>query len=803
MQCYTELTPPTAVTHSVSLPFLSASANNLIVAKNSLVQIFSLKSVITEVDHDSRRSFPNGDNPHGQAAKGNNVDLLAHPDQKLQRGERLHTTKLVLVSQYELSGTITSLARVKTLRSKSGGEALLVALKDAKLSLVEWDPERYSISTSSLHYYEREDLQGSPWGPELGQSSSILTVDPSSRCAALKFGTRNIAILPFHQAGDDLVMDDYDPELDGDPPEPTTTPSKMTNGGSLATQTPYSASFVLSLLALDPSLTHPVHLTFLHEYREPTIGVLSSQVASSVGLLHERRDLLAYTVFTLDLEQRASTTLLSVNKLPFDLHTVMPLALPVGGALLIGTNQVIHVDQAGKTNGVAVNEFAKQCSSFTLIDQSELGLRLEGCVTEQIGAHNGDVLIVSNTGELALLNFKIDGRSVSGLSMRRIYLQSGESVVLAGPSCISTIGRGRMFIGSENSDSIVLGWSRKSHKAKRQRSNATTEIDGEESVSDEEVDGLEDDDDDLYSGAKVIDEAAQRQPSSLSTSTTSDDYLFRVHDVLMSLAPLRDITFGRSISAVAEDTQSSRRNEPELELLVTSGCGKAGALSILNREINPALKRNYDISCAQGIWSVCVKAQSAEGVLAGSDNLAAHQEHDKFMIISKLNDAGDEQSIAYSLTSGALEEVKESDFDPSAGATVDVGTLNGGTRIVQVLKNEIRAYDASEYVFRFCLPSSRQTPNSCVLAWSGGQTFLMSDMDEQVTLSVLECTKIVSMGSAQISTRGCMRHRLTYLGSTVMYRVCYSINTIHGPSSLQVHEVHMFRMSKELLNACP
>ncbi len=49
MQCYTELAPPTAVSHAVTLPFASSRATNLVVAKNSLLQVFELRSTITEV----------------------------------------------------------------------------------------------------------------------------------------------------------------------------------------------------------------------------------------------------------------------------------------------------------------------------------------------------------------------------------------------------------------------------------------------------------------------------------------------------------------------------------------------------------------------------------------------------------------------------------------------------------------------------------------------------------------------------------------------------------------------------------
>src|SRR5256885_14099325 len=122
MQCYTELIPPSGVTHAVSLPFTSPTASNLVVARTSLLQIFTQKQV------------NNG-----------------------------HDTKLVLVAEYSLSGTVTSLGRVKILNSKCGGEAVLVALRDAKLSLIEWDPDQHAISTISIHYYESEDRQSCPW----------------------------------------------------------------------------------------------------------------------------------------------------------------------------------------------------------------------------------------------------------------------------------------------------------------------------------------------------------------------------------------------------------------------------------------------------------------------------------------------------------------------------------------------------------------------------------------------------------------------------------------------------------------
>jgi cleavage and polyadenylation specificity factor subunit 1 len=337
----------------LAVPFLSAAANNLIVVRSSLLQVFSL---------------------HSSPAQRLAENAETHPT----TSSHTSGTKLILVKEYQLPGTVTDLSRVKILNSKSGGEAILIALRNAKLSLIEWDPERHGISTISIHYYERDDLTRSPWVPDLSTCGSILSVDPSSRCAVFNFGVRNLAILPFHQAGDDLVMDDYDSELDGERPNQADA-TKGKDGAAYGT--PYAASFVLPLTTLDPSLLHPVSLAFLYGYREPTFGILYSQVATSTALVHERKDVMFYTVFTLDLEQKASTILLSVSRLPSDLFKVVALPPPVGGALLIGANEIVHVDQAGKTSAVGVNEFSRQVSSFSMSDQSDLSYRLCGGAT--------------------------------------------------------------------------------------------------------------------------------------------------------------------------------------------------------------------------------------------------------------------------------------------------------------------------------------------------------------------------------------------------------------------------------------
>lgn len=686
MQCYTEIIAPTAVTHAVALPLLGPSANNLVVAKASVLQIFQVKTVTGDV-----KGTRAGPRRESRTDKDKEQHGLEGQD-AFQRTET--TSKLVLVGEYALSGTVTDLARIKTLHSKTGGEALLIATKDAKVSLVDWDPDNHRLATVSIHYYEGDKIQALPFGPDLSDCPSYLTVDPSSRCAALRFGVKHLAILPFRQPGDELVDEDFDPDLD---PPPQTKPDTL--------ETPYKPSFVLPLTAIDPALTHPVHMAFLYEYREPTFGIVSADKAASHAILDERKDLLTYTVFTLDLEQRASTALLSVTGLPFDIFRVLPLPLPVGGALLVGANQLVHVDQAGKTTALAVNEFARQASDFSMSDQSELALRLEGCQIEALDPANADMLLVLNTGLLAILSFHMDGRSVSALELRLIDPSHGGHVISSPASCIAAMARGKIFVGSQDGDSTLLGWSKKTAQLSRKRSHA--QMLAEEADIELDEDDLDDADDDLYADASP----AAKQVSAAAEPSTPGSYNIRIHDSLFSLGPIMHMSLGK-----ATHTSQNTNFAPPLTLLAATGRARSSKLARINRELTPVRDRAIDIPQVQSVWSVCAKHAAPRGLPKpqdGEQNLEAQMSaddlFDQYLITHNINDDGSESSKVFRIDNAVTHAREEADEEAETGyteitdteyegdaETLNVGILASGTRIVQVRKHEVRTYDAGK-----------------------------------------------------------------------------------------------------------
>ncbi|KAK3984881.1 protein cft1 [Cladorrhinum sp. PSN332] len=696
MQCYTELTPPTAVTHSLTLQLVPGQGTNLVVAKSSLLQIFRTKAVTTELEPSpqERRNAGKYENRLANDDDGLEASFLGGDSLASLKADRANTTRLVLVAETNLAGTVTGLARIKTgiQKKNAGSEALLVSFKDARLSLVEWDSERYGLSTVSIHYYEQDELQGGPWASPLSNYVNFLAADPGSRCAALKFGARNLAILPFKQADEDIDMADWDEELDGPRPVKGTS-SAVLNGGSNIEETPFAPSFVLRLSNLDASLLHPVHLAFLHEYREPTFGILASvtNAARSLG----RKDHYTYMVFTLDLQQKASTTILSVQGLPQDLFRVVPLPTPVGGALLVGANELIHIDQSGKPNGVAVNPLTQKVTSFALVDQSDLNIRLEDCAIDVLTADNGELLIILHDGRMALVTFRIDGRTVTGLDVKLLPVDAGGSVIPGHVSTLSRIGKNTMFAGSVEADSLVFGWSRKQSQAGRRKSSRLQDVGLDVDMEDEELED-EEDDDDLYGE----DPSPRQQAVSVSNSGKSGDLSFRVHDRLLNIAPIQSMTFGQPVTQPgSEEEKFAVGVRSDLQLACAVGRDKAASLAIMNLAVHPKVIGQFDFPEARGIWTVCPKKpvpkalQGDKGPAAIGNDYSTSGQWDKFMIVAKVDLDGYEKTDVYAVTAAGFETLTGTEFDPAAGFTIEAGTMGNDSRIIQVLKSEVRCYD--------------------------------------------------------------------------------------------------------------
>ncbi|KAI9651795.1 MAG: mRNA cleavage and polyadenylation factor subunit [Alyxoria varia] len=642
MQSITQLVPPSAVSHAICCPFVSANSNNLIVARASLLQIFRV-----EVAQNAKTS-----------------DTKTHVNEDHFKPHK----KLVLISEYHVSGTICSIASVKLPVTLSGGHALLVAVKDAKMVLIDWEPETFCVNEISLHLYEDEDDEG-PCDARPGEYQTYLTMDPGNRCAALKFEQNTLAILPFKQPGDDLVDEEYDSDLDGPRPDKA---KPTENEKSNVEEDPYLPSFELPISLLDPTLAIPLDVKFLYEYREPTLGVLSADKDPADSWVKpDRREYLKYTVYTLDLKGKARTPLVSVTGLPSDLWKIIPLPLPIGGSLLIGANVVVHVDPSGKTNAVAVNEFAKRAPIPNMVDQSRLEIALEGSVLQMFNTKNGDMLIVLGSGDLALLTFKLDGRSLSGLSVKLIPEENGGHITGGRASCSCCLDQDLFFIGSDVADSMLLSWHRVRPQLSRKRSDFHNEDD---MMSDDDID----DDDDLYDD----EEAKPISNRDGEAQNSVEDLLILESDRLRNYAPKGEPTFGfhTRLNSIFDSSDPNWKKPDFAHMIYPSACGSLGGVTLLGQQITTVITQEFQLPKAENVWIVSISNQ---------DDL---QEYTEYLILSHKTQDEPGQSSVYELSAQGLRRVQNSEFEEDI-STLFIGTLVDGTQLVQISPAGARSYD--------------------------------------------------------------------------------------------------------------
>ena len=644
MQAYSEVLRPTSVTSAVALPFLTLASSNLIVAKHSLLQVFEVPSQDKQVQTQSQNVASRGVT------------------------QRNNKSKLLLVDEFPLSGVITSLAGVKIQNSKSGGHALLVAVRDAKFSLIEWDPEVCAISTTSIHYYESEELRGSPWSPDLSGYSSFLTVDPSNRCVGFKFGQRHLAVLPIH-GSEDEDLDDYDEDLDG--PRPGPRKASDSEAAATKTKTPYGASFVLQLTALDPAVLDPVDLAFLHEYREPTLGILYASRSPSSSLLAERKDTLVFGAFTLDIKQRARTPLLSIPNLPSDLFKLIALPLPVGGTLLVGGNELVHVDQSGKILALAVNEYAREQSSLSMTDQSNLHMKLDHCALHVMPSRPTEVLIILSNGQIAVVNFKMDGRNISSMSMVAVPEENGGQCIGSGSTCTANLGKDLIFLGSADGDSSLISCSSIVNHLSRKRSHAemTGLTDQDESEEEDEED--EEDEDDLYGEAP----ASTKKNKDSSTSQIFD-LKFAVSDTLENLTTVNQpVLASRKRVRLSGDQSKSMNDLDCTQLVLATGYGNSGGLAFMNSQIDFDVGDSVDLTGTRATWAL-----STEG-----------NAYHNLIISTHTSDTGIVSTIS-ALQDSKLQRLDGTDFETDT-ETLLAGVLAHGKRVVQVCPSQVKTYD--------------------------------------------------------------------------------------------------------------
>ncbi|KAF3984996.1 hypothetical protein FT663_05469 [Candidozyma haemuli var. vulneris] len=554
MNAYDVFIEPTTVNNCVGCNFISSQQKHLVVAKTSILQIFEV--------------------------------LKKKPTATHREGY-----KLKLVSQYKVQGKITDIKPIRTIESNNL-DYLLISTEKAKFSCIKWDSTKHGIQTVSLHFYEHvleetsyEDIP-----------KSQLLVDPNSKALACLRQANMLVFLPFHQLGDE---DEDDSESDDDESGIDKSNQDKQNSNDArdadASKVEFSAavprnmslfeeSLVLEINSLNNSIGEVIDIRFLNNYRRPTIAVLSQQKRTWTGLLPTSKDNVQFTVLSLNLRARSATTVLKLENLPYDIERIYPVPGPMNGSLLVGSNELIHVDGGGISRRIALNEYFADTTDMArgFSDQSSLNLKLENCTFAKI-SNETKLLMLLRDGTSYCISFEMDGKAIKKMFVEGFVSESFNQWKVHMPGEVASLDDDLLFFSSRTDDASLVTIKGKQHAASAPSATLT------ESKAEEE-------EDDFY------DEMGS------SSGNISQGGIIEVieHDSLTNNGPVSSFTLGH----YSREKFVTNLPNPDYEsksIFASGGLADTGHINIFTPTIQPEIKTSLTFSQLNRLWTLSNK----------------------------------------------------------------------------------------------------------------------------------------------------------------------------------------------------
>ncbi|KAF5272324.1 hypothetical protein FQA39_LY07925 [Lamprigera yunnana] len=605
--------PATAVEHAISCHFFNKAERTLVTAGANVIKIFRL---IPDVD------------PRNRSEK---YTELRPPKSKLE-----------CVAQYSVYGDVMSMQSVNL--GNGPRDALLLAFSDAKLSVVEYDPESHDLKTLSLHYFEEDDMKD---GWTQHHYTPIVRADPENRCAVMTVFGRKLVVLPFRR---DVAIDESDP-----------TDIKPMITSSYGSKALILASYMIILKEFVDKIDDVIDIQFLYGYYEPTLLILYEPLKTFSGRVAVRTDTCAMAAISLNLQQKVHPIIWQVTNLPFDCTRAVPIKKPLGGTLIMSVNALIYLNQSIPPYGVSLNSIAESSTNFPLKPQEDLKVSLD-CA--QVGFLADDQLVLSlKGGELYVLTLLADSMRY----VRSFHFDRAAASVLT--TCICICEDNFLFLGSRLGNSLLLRYTEKDNQvitldddgptAKRLRSNDTN---ADASEPERVLDSLND-----CMASDVLDirdpEELEVYGNEKQASLQIASFIFEVCDSLLNIGPCGNVAIGEP-AFLSEEFNANV--DFDLELVTTSGYGKNGALCVLQHSIKPQIVTTFTLPGCSNMWTVC-----------------KNDEKHAFLILSQ------EDGTMILQTGQEINEVDNTGFS-TQGPTVFAANLGGNKYIVQVTTMGVR-----------------------------------------------------------------------------------------------------------------
>ncbi|XP_064410026.1 cleavage and polyadenylation specificity factor subunit 1 isoform X2 [Latimeria chalumnae] len=531
--------------------------------------------------------------------------------------------KLEQVASFSFFGNIMSMASVQLAGAKR--DALLLSFQDAKLAVVEYDPGTHDLKTLSLHYFEEPEQRD---GFVQNVHIPIVRVDPDGRCAVmLIYGTR-LVVLPFRK---DTLSDEHD--------------GVMGEGQKSS----FLPSYIIDIRKLDEKLLNIIDMQFLYGYYEPTLLILFEPNQTWPGRVAVRQDTCSIVAISLNIMQKVHPVIWSLTNLPFDCTQALAVPKPIGGVVIFAVNSLLYLNQSIPPYGVSLNSLTNGTTAFPLRVQEEVKITLD-CAQAAFVSYDKMVISLKG-GEIYVLTLVTDGMR----SVRAFHFDKAAASVLT--TCMTILEPGYLFLGSRLGNSLLLKYTEKLQE--------TPMNVGKEQEKPEEPPNKKKRVDSSAGWAAgnigPVDEIDEIEVygSEAQSGTQLATYSFEVCDSILNIGPCASASMGEP-AFLSEEFQNSL--EPDLEIVVCSGYGKNGALSVLQDKISEG-----------------ENPEKEQSPLATEEDGKKHG----FLILSR------EDSTMILQTGQEIMELDTSGF-ATQGPTIFAGNIGDNKYIVQVSPLGIR-----------------------------------------------------------------------------------------------------------------
>nr|XP_039261759.1 cleavage and polyadenylation specificity factor subunit 1-like [Styela clava] len=525
--------------------------------------------------------------------------------------EKVRKDKLEQIGTWQLHGNIQSMKKVRF--AGCAKDSILLSFKYAKLSVIEFDESTFEIKTSSLHYFE-EDLSEN--GSVSRNTIPKICTDPENRCACMQLTSTNIAILPFRTRETAVVTDDS---------------IGLSNAG---TRGHVLSSYEINLKEVDPQVQIVKDMKFLHGYYEPTLLILFESLRTWAGRIAVRQDTCNIIAISLNVSEKLHPVIWSLGSLPYDCKYVYAVPKPIGGVLIFAVSSMIYLNQSCPPHGMSLNSHTKNSTSFPLKIQDGLAITLD--LSKAVFLSPDRLVVTLKGGELYVISLVVD----SMRSVRSFHIEKAAASVLT--TCITLLEEGYLFLGSRLGNSLLLRYTEAARmEISREEKALTSEPASKRKRLNTAADwAAADDADDLEVYGRDISTASSGQLFS---------YTFEVCDSILNIGPCGSSELGEP-ALLSEEFTSQK--ESDLELVILSGKGKNGALSVVQRTMKPQVVTTFQLPGCIDMWTVKGPIKSKDE----STDKESKEEYHGFLVLSR------EDSTLVLETGREIMEVEESGF---------------------------------------------------------------------------------------------------------------------------------------------